>query len=241
MMSEIYLIVLSFVTSAFTAVIGMGGGIMLISLMPGLLPVPAVVPVHGVVQLASNASRVALGLRHVEWRIFWPFVGGAVLGAGLGSRFVLALPTDYFPVLLGSFILLVVWMPKVEVNWRLPGKFIALGAVQTFLSLFIGVGGPLTSSFLWREGLGRERIVLTHAAAMSGLHCFKVLAFGLLGFVFQPYLTLIVAMIVSVSLGSFVGTRLRRRVPETAFRAIYRTVVTVLALRLIAVFIVGGD
>ncbi len=32
-----------------------GGGILLISLMPGLLPVAAVVPVHGVVQLASKS------------------------------------------------------------------------------------------------------------------------------------------------------------------------------------------
>ena len=70
-MDAIFLIVLSFFTSAFTAIIGMGGGIVLISLMPGLLPVQAVVPVHGVVQLASNTSRAALGLRHIEWSIFW--------------------------------------------------------------------------------------------------------------------------------------------------------------------------
>lgn len=240
-MDAIFLIVLSFFTSAFTAIIGMGGGIVLISLMPGLLPVQAVVPVHGVVQLASNTSRAALGLRHIEWSIFWSFVGGAVLGAMVGSRFVLALSADYFPLLLGCFILLVIWMPKTEINLRLPGKFAVLGAEQTFLSLFVGIGGPLVASFLWREGLPRDRVVSTQASVMTGLHGFKVLTFGLLGFVFRPYLLLIVAMIVSVSLGSYVGTRLRKYVPEAYFRPIYRTVVTVLALRLIIVFMVGGD
>ncbi len=35
-------------------------------LMPGLLPVAAVMPVHGVVQLASNVTRTVLGARHVQ-------------------------------------------------------------------------------------------------------------------------------------------------------------------------------
>lgn len=240
-MDQVFLIASAFLTSAFTAIIGMGGGIMLISLMPGLLPVQAIVPVHGVVQLASNSTRAALGLRHVEWRLLWPFIGGAILGAALGSRFVLALPADYFPLILGGFVLLVVWMPKAELDLSLPGKFAGLGAVQTFLSLFVGVGGPLTSSFLWREGLGRDRIVITHAGMMTALHGLKVLTFGFLGFVFWPYLSIIVGMVVSVSLGSYVGTRLREYVPEALFRTIYRAVVTLLALRLIIAFLMGGD
>ena len=74
---------IAFFTSTLTAVIGMGGGILLISAMPGLLPAAAIIPVHGAVQLASNGSRVLLGIRHIEWRIFWPFSIGAVLGLSL--------------------------------------------------------------------------------------------------------------------------------------------------------------
>ena len=65
-METFFLIGVSFLTSTCTAIIGMGGGIMLISAMPGLLPAAAIVPVHGAVQLASNSSRVLLGLRHIE-------------------------------------------------------------------------------------------------------------------------------------------------------------------------------
>ena len=55
-METYFLIGVSFLTSTFTGIIGIGGGLMLISVMPGLLPAAAIVPVHGAVQLASNSS-----------------------------------------------------------------------------------------------------------------------------------------------------------------------------------------
>ena len=45
------LVPIAFLTSAFTAMAGIGGGLVLVALMPGFLPAQAIVPVHGVVQL----------------------------------------------------------------------------------------------------------------------------------------------------------------------------------------------
>ena len=42
-MEAIFLIAVSFCTSALTAILGLGGGILLISVMPGLLPATAIV------------------------------------------------------------------------------------------------------------------------------------------------------------------------------------------------------
>ena len=43
-METYFLIGVSFLTSTFTGIIGIGGGLMLISVMPGLLPAAAIVP-----------------------------------------------------------------------------------------------------------------------------------------------------------------------------------------------------
>ena len=59
MSSELILAVAAFLTATVSGVIGFGGGMLLIAIMPMFLPPLAVVPVHGVVQLASNASRMA--------------------------------------------------------------------------------------------------------------------------------------------------------------------------------------
>ena len=57
MTNDILLILIAFGTSTLTAITGIGGGMMLIAIMPGFLPAAAIVPVHGMVQLFSNSSR----------------------------------------------------------------------------------------------------------------------------------------------------------------------------------------
>jgi uncharacterized membrane protein YfcA len=185
------------------------------------------------VQLASNASRSLFGLRDVDWKIVAQFIVGALVGSALGSRFVLAISGELLFVLLGSFVLLMIWAPALKDRLNLPGRFFSLGIFQGILTLFVGATGPLNSPFLLREGLSRDRLVVTHGALMTALHLIKVLTFGLLGFVFSPYAPLIIGMIVSVSLGSYVGTRIRSKVSEETFLKLFKAAVTLLALRMI--------
>ena len=48
------LVIASFATATVSAILGMAGGVTLLGVMTALLPAPIVVPLHGVVQLASN-------------------------------------------------------------------------------------------------------------------------------------------------------------------------------------------
>lgn len=216
-----------------TATLGLGGGILLIAFMPGILPPAAVVPVHGVVQLASNTSRTVFGWPHLQWRLVGPFVLGAAAGAALAGPLVEAIPDEYLPLLLGAFILVSTWGPKPRRAWRLPGTFVSVGFLQTGLSLFVGAAGPLNMPFLLRENLGRDRTVVTHGAQMVCVHGFKLGAFVLLGFDFTPYLPLALGMVAAVTLGSYLGTRWRGRLPEALFARLLRLLVTALALRMI--------
>jgi len=228
------LIGVSFVTSAFTAVVGMGGGLMLISIMPGLVPTPAIVPVHGVVQLASNASRVAFDVRSIQWRVVGPFVVGSAIGAALGAPVLARVPTDYLPIVLGAFVLLVTWVPMQWAARDFRGKWPVIGAVSSALALFVGAAGPLTQPVLMREELPRDRLVVTGGVLAGINHVAKIITYAVLGFVFAPYLWLMAGMIVAVTAGSWVGTRLRGRVSERVFRWILRGMLTLLALRMIA-------
>ena len=204
-MPELFLILVTFVASTTAAVVGLGGGILLISVMPGLIPTFAIIPVHGMVQIFSNLTRTLFGLRHMVWSLFAPFVVGAVLGAALGSMVLVDIRSDYLPVIIGCFILLITWAPTIRSVPQIPGKFGIIGAVQTFLSLFVGVVGPLNMPFLIREGLSRDRLVITHSTQMTAVHVIKVSTFFLLGFAFAPYLYLMAGMIVSATLGSWGG------------------------------------
>ena len=98
----------------------------------------------------------------------------------------------------------------------------------------IRVAGPLTGAFLASAGLPKDRLVITHGTVMAVTHLCKILVFGFVGFAFAPYLPLVAGMIGAAALGSWSGTRLRDRVSEGLFRKVFRIVITLLSLRMIA-------
>ena len=58
----IVLVVACFITATISGILGMAGGVTLLGVMTALLPAPTVVPLHGIVQLASNWTRLHLDL-----------------------------------------------------------------------------------------------------------------------------------------------------------------------------------
>lgn len=233
MIDNTLLVVAAFFSSSLTAVLGLGGGMLLISIMSLFLPAAAIVPIHGVVQFASNASRGALTPHAIRRDILWPFLAGCLIGALAGAQVVPKIPSALLPIPLGLFILLMTWLPQVKKKLWFPGRFLSLGFVQAFLTLFVGATGPLNLPFLVRAGLTRDQLVVTGAAFMTIVHLLKIMTFGLLGFAFGPYLLLISTMIFAVIFGSFVGTKFRHKVPEELFRKVFKALITLLAIRMI--------
>jgi uncharacterized membrane protein YfcA len=232
-LAELTLIPFAFLTSLTAAIGGIAGGVILISVMPGFLPAAAIIPVHGIVQIASNVSLAAFGFRHIEWGIFRLYAAGATIGALLGSQIVPYIAWENMPLILGAFILVFTWMPKIGSAPNIPGKFAVLGLFQTCLSLFIGIAGPLNMPFLLRENLGRDRTVITHSVQMTAMHLLKVITLGILGFAFGPYLGLIAGMVIAATLGSWLGTKLRGKIPEEIFRKGIKILISLLAARML--------
>lgn len=230
--SEWLLIVASFFTSTFTAVFGVGGGVLLLSLMPGLIPAAAIIPVHGFVQLFSNSTRMMFGWRSVRYELVWPYLAGGILGAWFGSKIILSINAQYIPAIVGVFILLTVWAPEKIFSY-MSGRYYSFGFISTFISSIAGASGPMAGAFLSRNNLERDSLVTTIASFMTVSHTLKLMAFGLLGFAFSDYIDLMLMMSVMVAMGSLAGTHIRKYVPAMSFKSIFRGLITMLALRMI--------
>jgi uncharacterized membrane protein YfcA len=205
MLSAAGLVALSFFTSALTAAVGIGGGLLLLTVMVSFLPPIIVLPVHGVIQLGSNGGRMAVMRQHVDWRIWGFFAIGSILGVILAGQVFINLSLEVLRAVLGLFVLYAVWTPKLRPsNIGLKG-YTLVGIGTTFITMFVGATGPLVSSFLSPEKLGRERMVATLAACMIIQHGLKGIAFGVFGFYFQPWIPVIVVMIASGFFGHFAG------------------------------------
>ena len=80
------LLVACFVTATISGILGMAGGVTLLGVMTALLPAPVVVPLHGIVQLASNWTRTWAFRTHVRWPIFFAFMVPAVAGVAIAAN-----------------------------------------------------------------------------------------------------------------------------------------------------------
>ncbi|WP_106478006.1 sulfite exporter TauE/SafE family protein [Phytohalomonas tamaricis] len=220
-------------TSLLTASLGAGGGIMLLGVMAQIVPPQMIIPLHGVVQLGSNAGRAGMLFKHVDWTLILSFLPGAIVGSILGSFVLVSLPPAVMYLSIAAFILYLCWGPP------LPSMVLGrwgptlVGVVTTFLTLFVGATGPLIGAFLKQIYHDRFRTVATFASVMSMQHVCKIVVFNHAGFDLWPWIPLIVAMIVSGAIGTWIGLRVLKRVPDRHFGKIFNWILTLLALRLI--------
>lgn len=228
-----FLIAASYFTSAMTAAFGIGGGVTLLALMGPVVPVAALIPVHGVVQLGSNAGRAWHMRRLAAPPILVPFLVGSLAGAFLGALLVVELPDTALKLILGLFVLAVTWLKLPALAFASPGVMAIGGLASTFATMFVGATGPLVNALFARSFADRGKLVANAALAMSFQHGLKVAAFGALGFAFWRWVPVIAAMIATGYLGTITGARILSVVPERVFRRVFKLLLTLLALDLI--------
>ncbi len=233
-MTELLLVPIAFLTSCLAGIMGMGGGVLLIALMPGLVPAATIIPIHALTQLASNLSRAAFGWREIDLRLIPAFTLGAVAGAWLGGEIYASLDLHWLPAVIGGLILVFTWLPMPRVSGGGQFALALLGFYQTGLGMLAGATGPLGAAVLLRRNTGRDWLVVNTAVYMSLNHFLRYVAFAALGFSLAPWWQLVLGMALAGIAGSWVGTRLRHHLPEAHFHRWFRLLVTALALRMIA-------
>ena len=227
------LIIFSYFTSAVTVTFGIGGGVMMLMAMASILPVATVIPVHGAVQMGSNGGRAIMMGSHLDWSIFKYFVLGSILGAIIAGQVVVSLPKDWLRLILGVFVIWVVWAPKLNKRNTNPIAFLPIGLGTTFASMFVGATGLLVAAFLSPEKLGRMATVSTQATCTMVQHGLKVIVFGALGFTFWEWLPLIVIMVLTGFIGTYTGKYILHKIPDRLFGMLFKAMLTLLAIRLV--------
>ncbi|WP_458527286.1 TSUP family transporter [Onishia taeanensis] len=226
------LVALSILTSMISASAGIGGGTLLIIAMAQVMPAGALIPVHGMVQLGSNAGRASLTWRHIDRRVIAAFLPGVVLGALLAAWLLVRLPAGVLELAIAGFVLFSCWGPAPPARALGRTGTLLAGAVTTLLSCLVGASGPLVGAFIKHAQPHRMARVATFSACMSLQHLTKAFVFGVAGFVFQDWFGLMVAMIAAGLAGTWLGLRLLTRLSEARFDGLFKAVLTLLSLRL---------
>jgi len=229
----------AFATSILSAVVGMAGGMTLLAAMLVLMPPLVAIPLHGLIQLASNGSRSVIQRKHARFDIVGRYALLLLPAGILGIWVAQGLPESAIRMAIGVFVLFATWMPTALLLGTHPEtsdshrRFVVLGGVTGFLGVTLGATGPLIAPFFLNLGLTRQALVGTKAACQALGHLAKIVIYGGIGFAFLDHVPLLAGSIVAVIAGTWVGSRVLDRVSERAFVALYKGVLTVLALRLV--------
>ena len=223
----------SLITAFVGVFTGAAGGVMLLGLMALALPPAVLLPIHTVVMLGSGITRTMIMWRDVIRGMVLPFVAGAAIGAVAGANVFVALPQSMLLLILGVFMLIVTWLPKLGRIGPERGRFVVLRFFTTFLGVFVSATGSLLAPFLASATPNRYKLVATMGALMTVTHIAKLFAFGFIGFAIGSFLPLMAAMIAFGAVGNWLGEVALHKTSEQRFRLVLQVILTLLALRLI--------
>lgn len=231
----VILVVACFVTATISGILGMAGGVTLLGVMTALLPAPLVVPLHGIVQLASNWTRTWAFRKHVRWPIFFAFMLPAVLGVAIAARMWAGLELTWFKAWIGAFILFFLMWRKYKPKLRHPPiwSYAVLGLAAGLLAIFVGATGPFLAPFFLRDDFDNEEVIATKAVCQTWLHLLKIPAFLALSFDYSPYLAVLAALVAAVIGGTYFGKHLLSRISKERFVFWFQLVLAALAVYLI--------
>lgn len=226
------LVFTAFVASYITAALGIGGGLLLLSVMANILPITHLIPVHGIVQVASNAGRAAMLWRCIDVRMLVYFSLGSAVGFWLAPYIVVELSLALLQISVAAFILLLQWGPKLRFTAKGNAALVVQGGAITLLSTLVGATGPLVASMLNHLQV-KQVLVATMAAMQTVQHSLKSLVFVQLGVDLAPWLGLILIMVIAGFVGTHLGLRKMMKLPEDKFRFWFRWLITLLSLRML--------
>lgn len=231
--AALFLLAISFVASFITAAFGIGGGGLLLAFMATLVPPAALIPVHGVIQVGSNAGRMLVLLGSVHWPALGGFLLGSIIGSVSGGFIVVDLPPAIVQIGVGLFVIWTVFARAPRWLRDLP---VLTGAISSFLTMFFGATGLFVASYTKSFELPRHAHVATHAALMTLQHGLKVVVFGLFGFAFGDWIVFVALMIGFGLLGTLAGRRSLNLIDDVFFRRVLDALLILISIRLV----IGG-
>jgi uncharacterized protein len=234
--AAILLLLSSFFTSALSAVISLAGGTILLALMSFSLPLSQVIPLHAVIQLGSNAGRSFLLRSSIIMPYFWSFVLGSTIGNIVSVAVISHLHQweSSFSILIVVMIFYTLFKPKKMPSLN-PGAtgFAFVGLFIGFLGMFVGATGTLLGAFFPRDQWNKEQLVATQGSMQTFNHLSKVVGFCYLGFNFIPWLGFLLLMVLCGFLGTSLGVKWLKLLPEGWFKKFYELLLFAGALKIL--------
>ena len=234
------LFVAAFVMAVFSAVAGVGGGMMMFATVAVFLDFALVMPVFGAVQSSSGLSRIWFFRKYLSGSMILifsiGFIPAVILGGVAWSYIVDAEEIQpYIKILIAVYILLFLTFPKFSVRSGSRTKLLlAMGVGTGFAALTIGAVGAITAPFIEALNMKKEEAIVSIGVVSSFANIAKPpLFFIIFDRLDWSVLALIAFMILATVAGIYYGRRIQHDVSEVLFRRLFRFALGIMAIKLL--------
>lgn len=224
-------------TSAMTAVLGFGGGLVLLAVLLLWADPVVAIPLHAAVQVVSNATRTWIRRCDVDRAIVLPFCVLLIPAGAVTLPLVVRAPDSILQAAIAVTVIAATWWPELRgTTLRPPSRWgwVAVGGVVGALNVMVGATGPLQAPLFRSATRTRQAFVGTFAASQVAGHATKLALFGVAGLAPTRYAGPAVAGVVGVLAGTAIGSRVLDRISEERFRSAYLAAITGVSLYLLA-------
>ena len=218
----------AFINAAFAT----GGVYIMLAASTSVLPLTAAVPLQAAFSFASLLARMIYFWTHINWRIVAGFAIGSAIGVFFGARVFVSLPEATIATLLGCLLIFLIWTPTSRIQINIKHPFFYVGVIHSFLGTLFGVGTLLQPAIL-RTRLRKLEITSTLAGCLLSMDIFKITGYVAYGFDYRAYIPHIVMATLAGIVGTWMGKRVTHFVSERVFRAVFKWLITLVAIRLL--------
>ncbi|MBT3979853.1 MAG: TSUP family transporter [Bacteriovoracaceae bacterium] len=233
-----FLVISVFFTSAFSGTFGMGGGLILMGILPIFYSIPQAMIAHGIIQLCSNGYRAYLLRSFISTR----YIGIFLLGSLISAVFIWLLnpvPSKaQVYILLGIIPLLSMKVNSTSIFKKHQlAEGVVMGFISTSCNILGGASGPIIDTSLYQSSLKRREIVATKSLFSSLIHIMKIVYYAKFT-TFDQFeiseISEILMVLVAVITGTKLGSYILNRIKEDQFRLIGVNLVRLMALIFVA-------
>lgn len=202
---------------------GFGSSLFFVPIAQFFFDTKTVLGLTAVFHVFSNASKLFLFYKTINWRLTLLFGIPSVVFVILGAWLTTKVSFRYDQLVLALFLIVFSTFMLAKPDWQLQPTVpvsVAGGSLAGFLAGFVGTGGAIRGLGLAAYNLEKNLFVGTSAAIDMGVDLSRAVIYVENGYLSASNYHLLAVLVVVSMLGSYIGKLLLGRINQNVFRKV---------------------
>jgi len=235
-MGEALFFVSAFFAEVAGAIAGFGSSTMLLPIALFFFDFRIALVLVAFSHLSGGVGRILFFRRSFDKRLLLVFGVPSVVLTVAGALLVSYVPQSWLKIVLGAFLIayavLSLWKQELSVPASSRNAAVG-GGLSGFFAGLIGTGGVLRGAFLTAFSLEKSVYIATAAVVSVAVDVTRIPVYVASGFLEpQFYITVLILAVLAIP-GAFVGNRIVKHIPQSAFRKIVLAAIILVSIKLV--------